>query len=192
MRQGNRISSPLTSRKGSLARRALFPVKGPYAHFARDGRTITTSHYLPGNGQVWDVGTWPPRERKLPDVGSPFNGGLPSADGRRLLTIHADGQLRDLGPDPCRRFHPPPGNMGKTTAHRGWGCLAPDGSSFASPIGDRKVVWRSMPDGKFLREWTFPGKVHRVLFAPDGRHLVTANTNGTLYVLRLRPREMMP
>jgi hypothetical protein len=35
------------------------------------------------------------------------------------------------------------------------------------------------------REWTLPGVVHDVAFAPDGRHLATANGNGSVYILRL-------
>ncbi len=35
-----------------------------------------------------------------------------------------------------------------------------------------------------LREWQLPGPVNGV--AADGRHLATANGNGTVYILRLR------
>lgn len=31
------------------------------------------------------------------------------------------------------------------------------------------------------------GQVHQVAFAADGRHLGTANGNGTVYILRLAP-----
>src|SRR5262249_46527468 len=34
-------------------------------------------------------------------------------------------------------------------------------------------------------EWKPPGAVDDVWFAPDGRHVITANSNGTAYVLRL-------
>jgi hypothetical protein len=30
-----------------------------------------------------------------------------------------------------------------------------------------------------------PGLVQSVSFAPDGRHVITANANGTAYILRL-------
>ena len=30
------------------------------------------------------------------------------------------------------------------------------------------------------------GGIHQVAFTPDGRHLITANGNGTIYVLRLQ------
>ena len=39
--------------------------------------------------------------------------------------------------------------------------------------------------GKLLHEWSFPGPVRRVLYAPDNRHLLVAGGNGVLYILRL-------
>ena len=39
--------------------------------------------------------------------------------------------------------------------------------------------------GRKLREWTFPGDVRWAAYAPDGRHMFTANSNGTIYALRL-------
>ena len=33
----------------------------------------------------------------------------------------------------------------------------------------------------------FGGKVRQVAFTPEGRHLVTANGNGTIYIFRLTP-----
>lgn len=47
----------------------------------------------------------------------------------------------------------------------------------------RVVVWST--SGKKLHEWTFPGPVHCVAFAPDGRHLALGNGDGTVYILRL-------
>ena len=34
-------------------------------------------------------------------------------------------------------------------------------------------------------EWKFPFLVKRVLYAPDGRHLLVLGFNGVVYVLRL-------
>jgi WD40 repeat protein len=41
--------------------------------------------------------------------------------------------------------------------------------------------------GSIDRQWDFKGRVLHARFTPDGRHILTANTNGTLYVLRLAP-----
>jgi hypothetical protein len=34
-------------------------------------------------------------------------------------------------------------------------------------------------------EWRLPGPVYDLAFASDGRHIATANGNGTVYILRL-------
>ena len=66
-----------------------------------------------------------------------------------------------------------------------WGAVSPDGQTLASAARDGKVIlWEAATGGKY-REWQLPGTVRRVEFAEDGRHLITANGNGTLYVLRL-------
>jgi len=36
-----------------------------------------------------------------------------------------------------------------------------------------------------LRRLKYPGIVRQVILHPDGRHLVTVNGNGTVYILRL-------
>jgi hypothetical protein len=42
-----------------------------------------------------------------------------------------------------------------------------------------------MADSGFTEEFTFPGEVLSVAFTADSRHLLTANANGTVSVLRL-------
>ncbi len=39
--------------------------------------------------------------------------------------------------------------------------------------------------GKKLHEWKWPAPPYRAIFAPDGRHLLVNNFDGTLYILRL-------
>jgi WD40 repeat protein len=36
-----------------------------------------------------------------------------------------------------------------------------------------------------LQAWSFPFTVNSIAFAPDGRHLATANNDGTFYFFRL-------
>ncbi len=40
-------------------------------------------------------------------------------------------------------------------------------------------------DGLLLGGWRLPGPVYGLAVARDGKHLATANCNGTAYVLRL-------
>ncbi len=46
------------------------------------------------------------------------------------------------------------------------------------------ILWDTAT-GKKWCEWKARSKVNSLAFAPDGRHLATANDNGTVYVLRL-------
>ena len=45
----------------------------------------------------------------------------------------------------------------------------------------RVILWEAARGTK-LREWQLPGVVARIAFAHDGRHLATANGNGTVSV----------
>jgi WD40 repeat protein len=53
-------------------------------------------------------------------------------------------------------------------------------------VGDdgQASLWE-VPSGKLLREWSLRWPIFDVAFASDSRHLVTANANGTLYLLRV-------
>jgi WD40 repeat protein len=70
-----------------------------------------------------------------------------------------------------------------------------DGSKLAASTDGIKPPW-GMPDsgnlaiwdpatGKELHRWSFPGGVWDVAFSPDGTRLATANSDGTVYILRL-------
>jgi formylglycine-generating enzyme required for sulfatase activity len=50
---------------------------------------------------------------------------------------------------------------------------------------DGRVILSESASGATLREWHLPCPVHSVAFAADGRHLATANANGTVYILRI-------
>ncbi len=50
-------------------------------------------------------------------------------------------------------------------------------------------VWQRQGEGldawEVAGEWELPGPVQALALARDGRHVATANSNGTVYVLRL-------
>jgi serine/threonine-protein kinase len=59
-----------------------------------------------------------------------------------------------------------------------------DGKLFATVAANEQVVVFDAPTGQKRFAWQLPGPVHALAFAPDGRHLATANGNGTVYILR--------
>jgi WD40 repeat protein len=61
----------------------------------------------------------------------------------------------------------------------------PNGTMIASASDDHRVILWETDSGKNRHEWLLPGPVHCVAFAPDGRHLATGNSNGTIYIFRL-------
>jgi WD40 repeat protein len=64
--------------------------------------------------------------------------------------------------------------------------FSPDSQFLASAGQDGRVIlWDPVTRRQKLHMWQLPGPVARVLFAPDNRHLVTINGNGTAYILRL-------
>jgi WD40 repeat protein len=62
--------------------------------------------------------------------------------------------------------------------------FAPDGQALAVSVSGRLVLW-DMAAMQPQQEWELPGVVTHLTFGPEGRHLITANSNGTVYVLRL-------
>jgi WD40 repeat protein len=67
-----------------------------------------------------------------------------------------------------------------------------DGALLASAGDDGRVSLWQTSSGKRRQTWQFPGHVQQVLFAPDGRHLLTLNANGTVYILRLPDPAVLP
>jgi WD40 repeat protein len=59
-----------------------------------------------------------------------------------------------------------------------------DGQHLASACEAGELLWRDSA-GKALKRWKMPGAVHSLLVTPDGKHLVTGNADGTVFVLRL-------
>jgi WD40 repeat protein len=110
-----------------------------------------------------------------------------SPDGRFLVpTSQYFGPLRawevNTGKEE-RQFDPGP-----------WGCAAfgPDGVTLASGSRTGQLVLWEFATGEKRREWQLPGWIYSVAFAADGRHLVTGNSNGTIYVFRLSPPHSAP
>jgi WD40 repeat protein len=70
----------------------------------------------------------------------------------------------------------------KTGFHVGY-CLG--GKSLLAVGHYGHLVQIDATTGKKQNEWWLPGGIHGIATSSDGRHLVTANANGTVYILRL-------
>jgi WD40 repeat protein len=62
---------------------------------------------------------------------------------------------------------------------------ASSNGKFLASANEGGHVIVSSTSGEKLHEWTFPGPVRCVAFAPDGQHLALGNGDGTVYILRL-------
>jgi WD40 repeat protein/tRNA A-37 threonylcarbamoyl transferase component Bud32 len=72
-------------------------------------------------------------------------------------------------------------------------CFNRDGTRLVASTADGRVIVWDTDSGDVRHSWQLPGAVQGVVFSPDGRHVATANGNGTLYVFRrARPKGGTP
>jgi WD40 repeat protein len=62
--------------------------------------------------------------------------------------------------------------------------FSPDGKRLAG-ITDNGFAVYDVPSGKIVYQCGVVGRPNQIAFAPDGRHLATANANSTVYIFRL-------
>lgn len=172
------------------------PVGQPYADKGRNVRSATFSPDLAwavtgditGGVQIFDLarrerigGNMPLFERDVADIGITADKKyIVATDDEGLVKV---GELKDGKLDV----------VAKGKAHRGGGralYVAPDGKSFLTVSNDRELKLWSLTDLKpeslkELRSWKLPVAVNSAAFAPDGKRAVTANGDGTAYVLEL-------
>jgi WD40 repeat protein len=144
-----------------------------------DGRRV-----LSGGGDkrvwLWDANTGAVRLSFTRGIGwahgNPF-----AADGRHAVfpgsTLSAP-QIVDVDQDPLQPVTLPHEARVNAVA------FAPDGETVATASEDGKIILWNLA-GKRLWERQLPGWVACLAFSSDGRHLASANANGTAYILRL-------
>jgi WD40 repeat protein len=139
-----------------------------------DGKTVS-------NGTaIWDLGNF--NKRSL-DVDSWMEELAISADGKTLAGFAGYKNLRliDIShekPEVKRNLRAPADPTAVV--------FSQDGKKLAAAGKDGKVIVWNMATTRRLHEWAFPGPVYGLAFAPDNRHLATANANGTAYILSMK------
>src|SRR5262249_50701905 len=112
---------------------------------------------------------------------------LAFVDNRSFLSVSTDGTIRlwDVGEQTCRQRTALQGSP-KDLVGLAFG---PPGALLVGWTADGQIPVWTPATGRRRIEWRLPGRVNRVVVAPDSRHVVSANANGTLYVFRLPPEE---
>ncbi|MBA4067524.1 MAG: hypothetical protein C0501_28210 [Isosphaera sp.] len=137
--------------------------------------------------RIWDMvkkepvgGDWP-----LVDPAEPVDLGI-TPDKKVLVVADDKGVVKvaDVGKREV---------LGSVAAHAGGVrtlLVSPAGDGFVTVSNDREVkAWSLGADAlkamKPVRTWTLPVGVNGVAYTPDGKKVVTANADGTAYVLEL-------
>ena len=63
--------------------------------------------------------------------------------------------------------------------------FAPDGQCLATVGDDAQVILWDTSTGNVKKSWELRFPIHSLAWAPDSRHLLIANANGTVYIFRL-------
>jgi WD40 repeat protein len=105
-------------------------------------------------------------------------------DGSTLVATSEDGEIKIAkvqGRETLKSFKGHKGSVGACI-------ISPDGKTFAT-VGVDNMVKAWSIDGKELRSWDLGGRegmfIVNLAFSADGKQLVTANANTTVYVLDL-------
>lgn len=147
------------------------------------GNTDIQNVWGPGSLQLWDLSGKEPKKASAP-FGEPYGVLALTPDGKTVAYLNPATGIKSWGldgPNPKERtiFEDP-----FDIHYQGSLAYAPDGKTLACTVGATVSLW-DVKKAKRLKKWQLPGFVSKVSFAPDGRHLITANGNGTAYVLRL-------
>lgn len=145
--------------------------------FSPDGRTLF-SFAEDRIVRLWNVADGKLTERDQIKTEGTLRTLAVAPDGKTLALGTVNGvEFWDLSDGKPRWRAPAEGGDTVSVAY------SPDGQRLVS-AGRDLIVWDAAT-GRKLREWKLPGPVRWAAFAPDGRHLITVNGNGTVYVLRL-------
>jgi hypothetical protein len=106
----------------------------------------------------------------------------PELDGVKLWDISASTGAEDA-PFPAKKCADPDFSDPKYRPFFAWN---PYGLA-TTTVNDRPAIGLNVrtPVGKLAWTWPIPGRVYRAAIAPDNRHALTVNGDGTIYIVRL-------
>ena len=148
--------------------------------FSTDGEMAALG-FSDGSVQLWDLtknerigGDWAAFNKNLGDIAV-------SPDKKTVVGVDADCNVKiyDIaGKKVLKEFQAHTGALNGVM-------MGPNGSRFATISGNNEVKLWSMEDGKELRSWVLSSEPRNLAFSADGKKLITANGDGTLFVLTL-------
>jgi serine/threonine protein kinase len=154
--------------------------------FSPDSNTLAIG---PGQGEVqlWSVAGKPSLRQTLPQGYHPARFALTA--GKNLLATGGPNNVQvlhwDLDKD--RAFpRPKPKQFHVSEGLTVGLAYTPDGTRLAVAKKEQLFVWDVISGERYYRP--LPCEVKHIAFAPDGRHLATANMDGTVYIFRLPAR----
>jgi serine/threonine protein kinase/WD40 repeat protein len=163
---------------------------GPVYHLevSPDGRTLAS--VISGTVKLWDLAGQKPTLRDT----------LPYKQVQRLA-FSPDSRMLAVSADAITTVWDVHERQAKQLSkwERFWeegpaNCVAfsPNSRTLASATARGKLTVRDAESGAIRQEWQLPGPISWVAYAPDGRHLLTVNSNGTGYILRLTTPDGRP
>lgn len=162
-------------------RREIFSIA-----FSPDGQTFATVSWIFDRAaRIWD---WKTKREKFILKGHSHNiyTVAYTPDGRFVVTAGADGTARLWNTATGKEQSFLKGQSEQIAALS----ISPSGDKIALAGAEGTVSIIKMPEETPAGEISLPatGGIRQIAFTPDGRHLVTANVTGTMYVLRLEAR----
>jgi WD40 repeat protein len=181
----------------------LYDAKGNLTGSLSDkGRNVRSVAFTPdlawavagdsqGTIRIWDLAKkervgadWPLMVDSFTDLGI-------TADKKTLVAVDEKGRVKVA--DVARREAFP-----EFTAHKAGTralVVSPTGTTFVTVGNDHEIrAWSLAPgdlkEPKPIRSWALPVGVNGAAYTPDGKRVVTANADGTAYVLELPARDM--